>query len=359
MNQKKLTRRQFLISSSAMLAILTTGCAAMPGKETGLVEYPKLAGEKIQSPEHYGLKGCMTGIYTGNFKSVREKIGAYEKMVGQKPSYYLLPHRGFSHVTTGITSSSLTQIEQCASLGVIPFITYFAGDAVRSFADLDGIANGDYDKEIRYAAKDLKAIGETYGGFFIRTMEHMNTSWYANWGSVKSPEKFKKAWLKIWNLFESEGANHYATWVFNPYVPDPFGIASWYYPGDKYVDWIGMSGYNMEGLDVHLSASRVNTLFKNPYKRIYRKYANKPIMICEIATHQLPYKPKWIDTAFNLVKTRYFGVKGLSWHSKQWKKNSMVYMDMRIDSSPESIQSYKKCVSDPYFLGEIPYRKSV
>ena len=198
MDKDKLTRRQFLKAGSSMLALLATGCFSLPGAKTHSVGYPILPGEKIQSPEHYGLSGCMTGIYTGGFHSMKKAVASYEKMAGQKPTYYLLPSYGLSHVTTGINTTSLNQIKECASLGVIPFITYFAGDELKSFADLKGIAAGKYDDKIQWAAKDLKAIGESYGGFFIRTMEHMNTTWYANWGSIKNSKQFKNAWVKAW-----------------------------------------------------------------------------------------------------------------------------------------------------------------
>jgi hypothetical protein len=62
MDRHKLTFRQFLISGGAMLALVATGCVALAGAQRHSVGYPKLPGEKIQSPEHYGLSGCLTGI---------------------------------------------------------------------------------------------------------------------------------------------------------------------------------------------------------------------------------------------------------------------------------------------------------
>jgi hypothetical protein len=358
MGRHNLTRRQFLVSTGSALALLATGCASLPGSKTHSIGYPALTGEKIQSPEHYGKSGCMTGIYTGACRSMEKAIESYERIAGKKPTYYLLPYHGLSHVATGISSTSLNQISQCASSGVIPFITYFAGDAVKSFADLDGIIAGAYDEKIRWAAKDLKSIGEEHGGFFIRTMEHMNTRWYANWGSPKNSKLFKDAWIKIWRIFDSTGTNRYATWVFNPYVPDPYGIAPRFYPGDQYVDWVGMSGFNMDGFD-QISYSSINALFRAAYRRMFNKYVNKPIMICETGMHQLKYKPKWIAEVFSDVQTEYFGIKGLSWSSVRWMKNGTVFMDMRVDSSPEAVDAFKSSISDPYFLGTIPNRGSL
>jgi len=67
-------RRDFL--KSGRLAALLGGVAAVSNncaggslmlggvKETGPVHYPRLPGYKIQSPEHYGLEGCMVGYYS-------------------------------------------------------------------------------------------------------------------------------------------------------------------------------------------------------------------------------------------------------------------------------------------------------
>ena len=118
-----------------------------------------------------------------------------------------------------------------------------------------------------------------------------------------------------------------------------------------------MSGFNLDGLS-HISYSSINALFRAAYRQIFSTYVNKPIMICETGMHQLKYKPEWIATAFNDLKTQYYGIKGLSWDSTRWEKNGMVYLDMRVNSSPESLKAFKNGLSDPYFLGPIPYRNA-
>jgi len=63
------------------------------------------------------------------------------------------------------------------------------------------------------------------------------------------PKEFKKAWRYMWNIFDGEGGNEYATWVLSPYSSSVHFAGSWerYYPGDKYVDWVGFNGYNFGG----------------------------------------------------------------------------------------------------------------
>ena len=96
-------RRDFLKCGG--LAALLGGIAAVSNncaggsvilggvKETGPVHYPRLPGHKIQSPEHYGLEGCMVGYYFNRYgwDEPNDIIPFYERKVGKTPSIILLP----------------------------------------------------------------------------------------------------------------------------------------------------------------------------------------------------------------------------------------------------------------------------
>lgn len=63
----------------------------------------------------------------------------------------------------------------------------------------------------------------------------------------------------MWQVYEDSGANEYATWVWEIYADTSSTRAdspSRYYPGDRYVDWIGLSAYSRSGY-------RTNTLSLN------------------------------------------------------------------------------------------------
>ena len=124
--EQKLTRRDFAKMSCSMLAILTglpvilQSCATTGLiKEEGPVHYPKLSGHKIQSPEHYGLEGCMTGIWAGS--AARWQIENYEAKVGKKPTFLFIHYYYKTSITHGIFD--MNDIYQCGKERVIPFIT--------------------------------------------------------------------------------------------------------------------------------------------------------------------------------------------------------------------------------------------
>jgi beta-mannanase len=72
----------------------------------------------------------------------------------------------------------------------------------------------------------------------------MNGFWY-RWGTKQTtPAEFVAAWRHIHNLFTRAGATN-VIWVWNPndIYPVPQVQLKPYYPGDAYVDWIGITGY--------------------------------------------------------------------------------------------------------------------
>ncbi|MCP4373155.1 MAG: hypothetical protein GY797_34375 [Deltaproteobacteria bacterium] len=127
--EQKITRRDFAKLSGSMLAILTGIPAILQScattgliKEEGPVNYPMLSGHKIQSPEHYGLEGCMTGIWAPRY-SVEVALDEYKQKVGKELSFYFLTYQLRTQIPLGIFDKALSNMKVCAKLNVIPFIT--------------------------------------------------------------------------------------------------------------------------------------------------------------------------------------------------------------------------------------------
>ncbi|MCP4373156.1 MAG: hypothetical protein GY797_34380 [Deltaproteobacteria bacterium] len=221
---------------------------------------------------------------------------------------------------------------------------------------------GEYDKEMIQAAKDLKKIGDEYGGFFIRTLREMNLSGnpsgWPRWGG--NPKKFKKAWNHIWNIIENEGTNEYATWVFNPYVgPGPLGdVTSYikkYMPDSDKFDWIGGNAYNLGNQSWGTDYS-FKSLFGSFAKFALKHCPDKPVMACNTGTYEGSSKPQWTSNMFETLEVKYRHFKAIAIWSKNWSHGSVRNFDSRIDSSPEAIEAYKQRIPDPYFIGKIPYK---
>jgi len=195
----------------------------------------------------------------------------------------LLGYR-WSRLADGLNDFPIGFAKGAAEESVIPFIIYdlreASGTEKLQFS-LSDIINGKADHLIKDFAKQCREFGEQYGGFFIRTMREMNlTKTWPPWGGM--PNKFKKAWKHMWHIFNEEGANEYATWVWNPTVSVARSAqyANNYYPGDTYVDWIGLDGYNF-GSQIHHEYRSFSQLFSFDYSTMRKEHPSKPIIIVE------------------------------------------------------------------------------
>ena len=102
------------------------------------------------------------------------------------------------------------------------------------------IADRRWDGYIRRWALAIKAYRRPV---VMRPMAEFNGFWYP-WSH--DPRQFVRAWRHIWNLFHAAGTDN-VTWVWSFQVDSNAQPAPWeqrleqYWPGDRYVDVLGMS----------------------------------------------------------------------------------------------------------------------
>jgi len=229
-------------------------------------------------------------------QSAEGEVTTFEKQIGRKldlDSHY--------YAWTDKFPSGLEQWD--LQNGRTPIVSWKA-------ADLGSIASGAQDGLIRQRADDLKALGKPV---FLRFAWEMNGNWYP-WSGAQSsdpgthngPAQYVAAWRHIHNVFAAQGANN-VVWVWSPNnesVPaDPWNAVGNYYPGDKYVDWVGVDGYNWGTSESWSSWTSFTQLFSN----FYDKYSSsKPIMVAETATVSAGgSKPGWIDGAATAMKSQF------------------------------------------------------
>jgi hypothetical protein len=127
--------------------------------------------------------------------------------------------------------------------GAIPLFSWSSGASggdPKHF-QLRDLRAGRYDGHIRGFARAARDWGHP---FFLRFDWEMNGGWFS-WGADANgnePGEFVAAWRHVHRIFDRVGADN-ATWVWCPYARDeplrPF------YPGDGYVDWTCLDGYNV------------------------------------------------------------------------------------------------------------------
>ena len=144
----------------------------------------------------------------------------------------------------------------------------------------------------------------------------------------------------MWTIFHAAGATN-VVWVWCPNAVDqPAEIAPhWtqYYPGDGYVDWVGVDGYSHGG-----TADRTPlSLFMGIYNDYHTK---KPIMIAETAALE-PRKQQWITSLRQTLK-RLPDIGAVIWFDQN---NAARGWDWRITTTPAALTAFKALAKDPYF----------
>ncbi len=142
--------------------------------------------------------------------------------------------------------------------------------------DLRRVENDSYLQEW---ARQAAACG---GPIFLRFAGEMNGDWVPYHGS---PELYKAKFRLVHDVLERLAPNVAMIWCVNHIPERPI---EQYYPGDGYVDWVGVNFYSVYYHDNNrnrLCSWEPPTAF---LKYVYAKYAaRKPIAICEYgATHR-------------------------------------------------------------------------
>lgn len=151
-------------------------------------------------------------------------------------------------------------LEAIAAIGAEPVITwepmfYRAADNAETMIPAAQVTDGAYDGYIMAYARAAAAWGKP---MIIRFAHEMNLSRY-HWGGTAaeygpaSPERFRAMWRHVVTRFRAAGATN-VRWAFSPNcesIPGvgnpaaaPWNTARAYYPGDEFVDLLGMDGYN-------------------------------------------------------------------------------------------------------------------
>ncbi|WBU38476.1 glycosyl hydrolase [Homoserinibacter sp. YIM 151385] len=242
--------------------------------------------------------------------------------------------------------------------GMLPLLTWesrpleAANDVVDEPAyRLQKIIDGDFDA---YLTRYAKAIRKTGLPLAIRLNHEMNGDWYP-WSEQvngNSPGEYAEMWRHVHDIFEKAGANDYVIWVWAPNRIDKLAASARsleylrsLYPGDEYVDWVGMSGYlrppYAEGTQFTFEETFSKTLAQ------LRQVARKPVFLAEIGASEIGGgKPHWIRSLFkNLALPENQDVIGFSWFNltvTSSVQGSLATNDWRITSRADSLAAFKE-----------------
>jgi hypothetical protein len=185
-----------------------------------------------------------------------------------------------------------------------------------NFEVLDGLRDG----EIQAFARAAKAFGHP---FLFRLNNEMNSDWtqYGGVMLLNDPDIYIKVWRRIHDIFTAEGVDN-VIWVFNPndgsFPPADWNSDAAYYPGNGYVDMLGVTGYNTGTYFRNVTGERWRSFadIYLPMATRYRPlYGRFPWIISEFACSSVGGdKEQWIKDMFRLLP-RIPEIKAAVWWS--------------------------------------------
>jgi hypothetical protein len=226
--------------------------------------------------------------------------------------------------------------------GQLPMMALVPADTA-----LADIAGGYDDTYVHRLARQIAAY---HGPLVLSLAGEMNGPWNS-WGPghAKAAD-FTAAWKHVHDVFRQEKVTN-VIWVWSPHVIDSGTTAKLkpYYPGDAYVDWVGLIGYYGP-----IDGTAFSSLFAPTMKTVAAFAARKPVLITETGVAESPRKEAQVRDLFKGAAGA--GVIGLVWYDqrKDWPGSSQM-MDWRIDTSIGARAAFR-AESERYHFGH-PFGK--
>ena len=138
-------------------------------------------------------------------------------------------------------------LDATSEAGYIPVVSWephpFSSSFNKTVYDLGEIADGTYDEILVESFDNIKAHD---GVVHVRFAHEMNGNWYpwSGYNEGNTPEEYVAAWRHVVDVANQVGATN-IEWVWSPnaitYLQDR--DIERLYPGDEYVDHVGIVGY--------------------------------------------------------------------------------------------------------------------
>jgi len=328
-------------------------------------------------PKGYLYQGVYPGGVTGEEDDLTLKdLRSYEQTIGKTAAWVYFSNNWYR--SRKFPLETATWIREAGS---IPFIRLMLrsspneNQAEPTFT-LQNIIDGQFDTDLRnwcasaraFATPLLAEYGTEINGEWFSWNGKWNgggkTDGYGNPNQPDGPERFRDAYRHIIQICREAGAKN-ISWVFHVNDGD-HPKESWnrfenYYPGDKWIDWIGVSDYGAQSpQDDTWTTFREN--MDKVYPRLDALTANKPIAVFEFGVaknNPNGDQARWAREALtDITSFRWPRLIGFSWWNETWPNDDNPAHDttMRVQDNPDLAAAFQNLVGrNPMVLGRIAH----
>jgi hypothetical protein len=286
------------------------------------------------------------GVYIPDAPQDPRALDDFQSMVGARPDivhWYQAWATNTADLEDGLPldSDGLRQVDM---RGAIPMLTWEAWGSIRGQrpAQLATIPTGAYDTYIDAFAHALQAFGKYV---FLRPFHEMNNAAYP-WSvrqSGNTADDLIRAWRYMHDRFTRDGATN-VLWVWSPNTENDDVSFADIYPGDQYVDWLAVDGYNGGSQLAWGGWLTPNQLFRRSLTSLTKLNSDKPIMIAETASvDEGGARASWIAELYSGLPAVYPRVGAIVWFDAD--TTSRGEADWRIlASTPDSVAAFRNAI---------------
>lgn len=323
-------------------------------------------GTRLVIPERQAYTGAYIDFGQNEDTVTFEVLEGFEALAGRHQAII-----GFSN-DWAKQAFPLQQIRVITAYGAIPLIYWNPWERPQdpgkksNIFNLNDIINGAWDEYIERWARDAASTGRP---ILVSWGLEMNGTWFP-WSGIfyggktvvvdtdppryQGPETFKKAYRHVVDRVRAAGAVN-VQWVFHPNntsEPDePWNRMKNYYPGDAYVDWLGLSAYGQQY--PHTGWIPFQKVLPEYYREICSITPDKPFILAEWGVGEFPKsgsKAAWLAEAFERFPVEFPRLKAAVYWHERWQNADGSYSNLRINSSEASLAAYRKGISHPFWL---------
>lgn len=300
----------------------------------------------------------------------RTRVESFENLIDKKITWAYFSQNWFNGIT--YPKEAIHAID---ATGAIPFVRLMPRSSEQQFVpeeqfSLQKIIDGVYDRELRAWARAAK---EDDIPLLMDFAVEPNGNWFG-WSGIfngadtkdgygdpnyyDGAERYRDAYRHIIDLFNEEDVRN-VTWFFHADIhsmPDePWNQPKLYYPGDAYIDWVGISLYGAMSPN-ESSWEMFDEILEQGYQSILDISSEKPFALLEfgVTDHDpLGSKALWLENAFETILAgEYINFKAISYWHENWEEEDGSIASLRVDSSPESEAMFKSYIKNPQFLSQ-------
>jgi beta-mannanase len=299
------------------------------------------ASAEARSPVALGFNAATITVHPAG------TIERFESEAGARPSIAMYYQDWDPNWSTALVDPKT--VDPIYAHGAVPMISWTPFRTTHDLRDqpayrLRRIVAGAFDPYIRRAAREAAALEKP---LLVNLAPEMNGSWFSYGAGVagNTPREFKEMWRHVVRIFRRAGADD-VRWVWSPNIygnntVHPFAP---FYPGEDWVDVVGLDGYNW-GHSRKTAWQSFGELFDSNYTAMTSMTA-KPMIISETASAERGgSKARWIHDMRQTIERRMPRIRAVVWFDRFKERN------WAINSSPRALLAFREMVSSPLFGG--------